>query len=298
VSTDAPKIADIISIYEPLSLVPLQVIGCTILLWHILGLSFIPGLFVLICFMLINISLSTSISEADNEAKAARDKRIQTTAETLEAIRFVKFLALERYFSERVNDKRSTELKAQYSLYAASGRRKLLGDLGSFMMYFVSFLTYTLVEKRPLYPSVAFAAIWLLDRLKESFNELSDANLKFREVLVATSRLEKFLNEDVPKYEGAYGDKIGFRNGSFCWNPTSQDERPAFSLKNIDIMFAIRALNIIKGPSGSGKTTLLISLLGQLIQTGGTIHLPQLCKNLDIRTINIAYCAQEPKGSR
>jgi hypothetical protein len=59
--TDAPKIADVISIYEPLSLVPLQVIGCIILLWHILGLSFIPGLFVLICFMLINISLSTSI---------------------------------------------------------------------------------------------------------------------------------------------------------------------------------------------------------------------------------------------
>lgn len=309
-SIDAPRVADIVSsIHESISLATLQVIGCTILLWHIMGLSFIPGFIVLICFLFTNIWFSMSISAAQKEIMVARDERIQATSETLHTIRTIKFFAWERYFSDLVSEKRSAESKARYHFYSVWGHRKLSRDIASFLISFVSFLTYTIFEGKPLYPSVAFAAMWLFNQLKESLDALVDTNIKLREASIAAGRVENFLKEPETEkyrqlcrnhiYEEA-NEIIGFGDGSFCWNATSEDETSAFVL-NVNVKFEIRKLNLIIGPTGSGKTSLLLSLLGELTQIGGTIYISERSNRGHIQpdpeaepTRSVAYCAQQP----
>lgn len=312
-SVDSFKVSEITAYLHFLfAAAPTQLIVAIYLLYRILGLSSIPGLVVMFILLPVNIIFARGFGKFQKKIMAATDKRIHTTNEVLQNIRIIKFFAWEYRFSKIVNDKRRAELGALRSKYILWAFAVAVWNTVPVVITFFSFLVYTLVEKKPLYPSVAFTAISLFTILRVPLDQLGDMIAHVQESKVSVDRVEEFLNEEeTEKYDqlshdnvDEHGNKmIGFKNATFTWGgkeTTEESASEAFRLMDMNIKFEIGHLNIIAGPTGSGKTSLLMALLGEMTLIKGKVFLPGGYSREDVLpdhetglTETVAYCAQQ-----
>ncbi len=312
-SVDSFKVSEITAYLHFLfAAAPTQLIVAVYLLYKILGYSSIPGLVVMFILLPVNIMFARGFGRFQKKIMAATDKRIHTTNEVLQNIRIIKFFAWERRFSSIVNEKRAVELKALRSKYILWAFAVAVWNTVPVIITFFSFLVYTMVEKKPLYPSIAFTAISLFSILRVPLDQLGDMIAHVQESKVSIDRVEEFLNEEeTEKYEQLRHDNldengeqmIGFKNATFSWGgkeAEGEEISTAFRLMDVDIKFEIGKLNIIAGPTGSGKTSLLMALLGEMTLIQGKVFLPGGYSREDVRpgpetglTESVAYCAQQ-----
>lgn len=312
-SVDSFKVSEITAyLHFLLAAAPTQLIVAIYLLYRILGFSSIPGLIVMAILLPVNILFARGFGKFQKKIMAATDKRIHTTNEVLQNIRIIKFFAWEGRFGSIVNEKRSAELSALRSKYILWAFAVAVWNTVPVLITFFSFLVYTVVEKKPLYPSIAFTAISLFNILRVPLDQLGDMIAHVQESKVSIDRVEEFLNEEeTEKYEqlrhnnvDENGKKIiGFKDATFSWGgkeSTPEAVSTAYRLMDLDIEFEIGKLNIIAGPTGSGKTSLLMALLGEMTLIKGSVYLPGGYSREDVRpdpqtglTESIAYCAQQ-----
>jgi ABC-type multidrug transport system fused ATPase/permease subunit len=273
-SVDSFKVAEISSyLHYLVASAPTQLLVCIILLYRILGLSSIPGLVVMVLLLPINIGFAMGFGRAQKRIMSATDKRIHTTNEILQNIRIIKFFAWEHRFSNLISSKRKEELKALRGKYIIWSFAVAVWNTVPVAITFFSFLVYTLVEKKPLYPSVAFTAISLFSILRVPLDQLGDMIAHVQESSVSINRVEEFLNEEeTEKYEQLAQDNvdvngneiIGFSDGCFSWASkneiVAEGQTAAFRLMDLNINFAVGGLNIIAGPTGSGMLLIFRSL--------------------------------------
>ncbi|KAH8821639.1 hypothetical protein F5884DRAFT_660859 [Xylogone sp. PMI_703] len=291
---------------------PTQLVVAIYLLYKILGLSSIPGLIVMAILLPVNIALAAGFGKIQKKIMAATDKRIHTTDEVMQNIRVIKYFAWENRFSQLVNEKRAVELKELRKKYILWAVAVAIWNTVPVIITFFSFMFYTMIEKKPLYPSIAFTAISLFSILRVPLDQLGDMIAHVQESKVSVDRIEEFLNEEeTEKYDQLSPDitdengveVIGFKNATFSWGGKETAHSgisDAFRLMDIDVQFAIGELNIIVGPTGSGKTSLLMALLGEMTLIKGQVYLPGGYHREDIRadpdtglTETVAYCAQQ-----
>lgn len=312
-SVDSFKVSEITAyLHFLLAAAPTQLIVAIYLLYKILGLSSIPGLIVMAILLPVNILFARGFGKFQKKIMAATDMRIHTTNEVLQNIRIIKFFAWEHRFSKLVNEKRSAELKALRAKYILWAFAVAVWNTVPVLITFFSFLVYTAVEKKPLYPSIAFTAISLFNILRVPLDQLGDMIAHVQESKVSVDRVEEFLNEEeTEKYDQLRNDNvddngekmIGFKNATFSWGGKEQSTEEissAFRLMDLNIKFEIGKLNIIAGPTGSGKTSLLMALLGEMTLIKGNVYLPGGYSREDVRpdpenglTETVAYCAQQ-----
>jgi ABC-type multidrug transport system fused ATPase/permease subunit len=312
-SVDSFKVSEITAyLHFLLAAAPTQLVVAIYLLYRILGLSSIPGLVVMVILLPVNIGLARGFGTFQKQIMAATDKRIHTTNEVLQNIRIIKFFAWEYRFSNIVNEKRSIELKALRKKYILWAFAVAVWNTVPVIITFFSFLVYTVGEKKPLYPSIAFTAISLFSILRVPLDQLGDMIAHVQESKVSVDRVEEFLDEqETEKYDqlrnGSTDEDgnqiIGFKNGTFSWGGkeiSEDDVSTAFRLMELDIKFQIGELNIIAGPTGSGKTSLLMALLGEMTLIKGNVFLPGGYSREDVHpdpetglTESVAYCAQQ-----
>ncbi|KXJ93430.1 ABC transporter type 1, transmembrane domain-containing protein [Microdochium bolleyi] len=274
---------------------PTQLFVSIALLFQVLGLSAIPGLIVMVFLLPINIILAKGFNYAQKKIMAATDKRIQTTNEVMQNIRIIKYFAWEQRFSSIVDEKRDTELKALRLRYMIWAVAVASWNTVPVLITFFSFLVYTKIEGKALYPSVAFTAISLFLLLRVPLDQLGDMIAHVQEAKVSIDRVEEFLNEDeTEKYiqlgednVDENGNKvIGFRDATFIWgnkDNVSADGSMAFRLLDLNVDFKIGKLNLISGPTGSGKTSMLMALLGEMSKIKGDVYLPGGRSREDVR---------------
>ncbi|CAG8959352.1 hypothetical protein HYFRA_00001250, partial [Hymenoscyphus fraxineus] len=313
-SVDSFKVSEITAyLHFLLAAAPTQLLVAIYLLYRILGLSSIPGLVVMAILLPVNIAFARGFGAFQKKIMAATDKRIHITNEVLQNIRIIKYFAWEHRFSKIVNDKRAIELKALRKKYILWAFAVAVWNTVPVVITFFSFLCYTTIEKKPLYPSIAFTAISLFTILRVPLDQLGDMIAHVLESKVSVDRVEEFLNEEeTEKYEqlnhnslDADGNPmIGFEDATFSWGgkETSTDDiSEAFRLMNLNIKFQVGKLNIIAGPTGSGKTSLLMALMGEMTCINGKVSLPgggQSREDIPIDpdtglTESVAYCAQQ-----
>lgn len=291
---------------------PVQLVLCVVLLYRILGWSALASVVMMVLVMPLNIFIAKQFSRMQKKVMAATDVRIHTTNEILQNIRIIKYFAWEQRFGQIVSEKRAVELTAlrnKYILYTLAATVWFGVPL---LITFFSFLLYTVVEKRPLIPSVAFTALSLFGILRYPLDQLADMIAHVQESKVSVDRVEEFLNEDeTEKYEQLrHGSKdgngdpiIGFDKATLTWggkDVQKADGQTAFRMIDMDIRFVIGGLNVIVGPTGSGKTSLLMALLGEMTLIQGSVFLPGGHSRETLRedpethlTESIAYCAQQ-----
>lgn len=312
-SVDSFKVSELTAyLHFLLAAAPTQLFFAIYLLYRILGWSSIPGLVIMVVILPVNVALANGFGAFQKQIMAATDKRIHTTNEVLQNIRIIKFFAWEHRFSKIVNEKRAAELKALRKKYILWAFAVAVWNTVPVLITFFSFLVYTLWEKKPLRPSIAFTAISLFTILRVPLDQLGDMIAHVQESKVSVDRVEEFLNEEeTEKYEQLRhgctdedGNKlIGFKGATFSWGgkeTSAEDISSAFRLMDLDIKFEIGELNIIAGPTGSGKTSLLMALLGEMTLIRGKVFLPGGYSREEIYpdpdtglADNVAYCAQQ-----
>ncbi|KAL7945402.1 hypothetical protein V8C42DRAFT_323034 [Trichoderma barbatum] len=311
-SVDSFKIAEITAYLHFLcASAPTQLTVSIFLLWQVMGLSAIPGIIVMIFLLPINYMLARGFNITSKNIMAATDKRINVTNEILQNIRIIKYFSWERRFGKIVDEKRQAELKALRSRFLLWAVAVAIWNSVPVLITFFSFLVYTLIEKKPLYPSIAFTAISLFMLLRVPLDLLGDMFAHVQEAKVSIDRVEEYLLEDeTEKYEQLGLDnvdedgkkRIGFRDATLIWgakDSVAEDGSRAFRLLDLDIDFQIGKLNIIAGPTGSGKTSMLMGLLGEMTLVEGRVFCPGGRSREDVRpnpetglADTIAYVAQ------
>ncbi|GAB0137168.1 hypothetical protein EsDP_00005448 [Epichloe bromicola] len=311
-SVDSFKIAEITAyLHFLVAAAPTQLVVSVILLWQVMGLSAIPGLIVMVCLLPVNYFLAKGFNATSKNIMAATDKRINVTNEVLQNIRIIKYFAWEERFGRAIDEKREAELKALRSRFTLWASAVAIWNSVPVLITFFSFLVYTLIEKKPLYPSIAFTAISLFMLLRVPLDQLGDMFAHVQEAKVSIDRVEDFLSEaETEKYEQLGQDNvdedgvkhIGFKNATLTWggkDTVAEDGSRAFRLMDLNVDFQIGKLNIIAGSTGSGKSSMLMGLLGEMTLVDGKVYCPGGRSREEVRTDaetgladTIAYVAQ------
>lgn len=311
-SVDSFKIAEVTAyLHFLLGAAPVQLTVSVALLWRVMGISAIPGIVVMALLLPVNYLIGKGFNVTSNNIMAATDKRIHVTNEVLQNIRIIKYFAWEKRFGTIIDEKRAIEIRALRSRYVLWSVAVAIWNAVPILITFFSFLIYTLVEKKPLYPSVAFTAISLFMLLRIPLDLLGDMFAHVQEAKVSLDRVEDFLSEEeTEKYEQLGYDNtdengvkhLGFRNATLIWggkDTVAEDGSRAFRLLELDVDFEIGKLNIIAGPTGSGKTSMLMGMLGEMTMVEGKIYCPGGRSREDVRpdpetglADTIAYVAQ------
>ncbi|KAI0143473.1 hypothetical protein GGR57DRAFT_508179 [Xylariaceae sp. FL1272] len=265
---------------------PTMLVLSVALLWQVLGFSAVPGLIVMVLLIPVNIYIAKGFNYTQKKIMAATDKRIHTTNEILQNIRIIKYFAWETRFGEIVGEKRNNELRALRNRYIIWAIAVAIWNTVPILITFLCFFSYTKIEGKPLYPSVAFTAISLFLLLRVPLDQFGDMLAHVQEAKVSVDRVEEFLmEEETDKYQqlgedniDSEGEKvIGFRDAAFTWghkHAGTADGPTAFRLLDMNVDFKIGKLNIIAGPTGSGKTSVLMALLGEMTLLKGKVYLP------------------------
>ena len=291
---------------------PVQLVLCVVLLYRVLGRSAIASIIMMVLVMPLNLFLAKQFSKVQKNVMAATDIRIHSTNEILQNIRIIKYFAWEQRFAQMIDEKRAVELRALRNKYILWAFAATVWFAVPLLITLFSFLLYTVVEKRPLIPSIAFTALSLFGILRYPLDQLADMIAHVQESKVSVDRVEEFLNEDeTEKYELLLQDKtdehgdpvIGFDKTTLTWggkDAQKQDGQTAFRMIGLDVHFLVSRLNIVVGPTGSGKTSLLMALLGEMTLLEGSVALPGGFSREDLQkdpetglTESIAYCAQQ-----
>ncbi|KYK57220.1 ATP-dependent bile acid permease [Drechmeria coniospora] len=311
-SVDSFKVAEVTAYLHFLcAAAPTQLVISVILLWQVMGLSAIPGLIVMAFLLPVNYFLARGFNITSKNIMAATDKRINVTNEVLQNIRIIKYFAWEERFGRIIDEKRRVELNALRSRFILWACAVAIWNSVPVLITFFSFLVYTTIEEKPLYPSIAFTAISLFMLLRVPLDQLGDMFAHVQEAKVSVDRIEEFLAEDeTDKYEQLGLDnvdedgvkRIGFRDATLIWggkDAVAEDGSRAFRLMDVNVDFKIGKLNIIAGPTGSGKTSMLMGLLGEMTMVDGRIFCPGGRSREDVRpdaetelADSVAYVAQ------
>ncbi|PGH16784.1 hypothetical protein AJ80_05099 [Polytolypa hystricis UAMH7299] len=298
---------------------PVQVTLATFVLYKIVGPSSLSGIVLVFLLLPVNMVIARQFGKIQTQILATTDTRIHSTNEVLQNIRIIKYFAWEQRFEDIVNEKRKTELKflrRRYILWSAAAS---LWYGTPILITFIVFFLYTVVEGKPLLPSIAFPALSMFSLLRVPLDQMADMVARVQESKVSIDRVEKFLNEEeTEKYTQLREDddgpnlppKIGLENATLSWGSSNDEPKStggdgdsnSFRLIKMNVSFQVGELNIIAGPTGSGKTSLLMALLGEMKLIEGRVMLPGgTCNRVDLihdpatgLTESIAYCAQEP----
>ncbi|KAI9661586.1 MAG: hypothetical protein M1821_008824 [Bathelium mastoideum] len=285
---------------------PVQVVVAVILLYGIMGYSSIAGIGMMFILLPINIFIANRFSKIQKQILAATDARIHTTNEVLTNIRIIKFFAWEQRFMDQVDDVRTKEMLRLRSRYLVWAIAATVWSGAPVLITFLSFLVYTMVEDKPLPPSVAFTALSLFTILRVPLDQVADMVAHVQESKVSVDRIEEYLNEpETEKYKQLKHEdfdddgspRIEFDKATFSWGGRNTDD---FRLMDLNVKFQVGRLNTIIGPTGSGKTSLLMALLGEMTLLDGNVYLPSGRSREDRRpdpetglTESVAYCAQQ-----
>nr|POE65317.1 atp-dependent bile acid permease [Quercus suber] len=285
---------------------PVQFVLAIVLLYEFLGNSSIVGMVMMGLLLPINMVIANKFSSIQKQILAATDARIHTTNEVLTNIRIIKYFAWEDRFLASVDEKRALELRFLRNRYIVWAIAATIWSGAPVVITFLTFVFYTIVEKKDLVPSIAFTALSLFSLLRIPLDQLADMVAHVQEAKVSVDRVEEYLTEpETDKYKqleanelDANGEPmIGFDLATFSWGSWDTDD---FKMLDLNMRFRVGQLNVIVGPTGSGKTSLLMALLGEMTLCEGSVHLPSSNSRENPKpspvtglTESVAYCAQQ-----
>lgn len=235
----------------------------------------------MILLLPVNYYISSRFSSIQKQIMAKTDKRIHTTNEVLQNIRIIKFFAWEERFAHSVNEWRSAELQQLWKRYLLWSIAATSWYASPMLITFLSFLCYTVIEKKELDSPVAFTALSLFNVLRVPLDQLADMITNVLQTKVSVDRVEEYLNEEeTEKYHQLKHTEfdpdaplIGFKGAFLTWGSRqeaiSKGTAAAFQLQDLSIDFIPGELNVVAGATGSGKTSLLMGLLGEMTHLKG-----------------------------
>ncbi|XP_026441256.1 ABC transporter C family member 10-like [Papaver somniferum] len=253
----------------------LQLCIALVILFHAVGLATIAALVVIVLTVLCNTPVAKLQHKFQSNLMVAQDERLKAISEALANMKILKLYAWETHFKSVIERLREEELKW---LSAVQLRRAYNGILFWSSPVLVSAAAFGACYFLgiPLYASNAFTFLATLRLVQEPVRAIPEVIGVVIQAKVALARIIRFL--EAPELQSGISkqkkntDKlrpaISIKLGNFSWeeNPL----KPTLSCINLEVKPGEKVA--ICGEVGTGKSTMLAAILGEVLNTEGTVQ--------------------------
>ncbi|RPD55086.1 multidrug resistance-associated ABC transporter [Lentinus tigrinus ALCF2SS1-6] len=259
---------------------PIQIGGCIVFLYLLLGWSAFVGLAGMIIVWPIPGYFVAWMQKIQRERMRLMDARVQEISETVTIIRMIKLFAWEERTAERINEKRQAELKGIFKFKFVLLLSANVNFVIPMLVMLFTFFTYTVIMKEELTASRVYSAIAIFDTLSSNvsacmrlFPVMVQAKVSLERIsnfLQQTELIDEFAAPALHSPVAARDDVIGIRDTTFAWSEQGSEHSEStpttrsFGLRIDEVTFEQGNVNLVVGPTGSGKTALLLALLGEM----------------------------------
>ncbi|KAF6747838.1 multidrug resistance-associated ABC transporter [Ephemerocybe angulata] len=282
VTIDMNNITGARNLVSVLWLSPLQLIGCSIFLYVLLGWSSFVGLGLMIILLPVPGYMTTVLQGIQEERMKKTDNRTQAVSETMGVLRMIKMFGWERKTQERIDQRREEELVVVWRYMILELIIGMVAFVIPIITMLATYATATIIMKIELTSATVFSSIVLFDTIRAELHGLSSGTLtEYVKARVSVGRMNSFFRDtelldafedtesDGPTPTSLSGDVIGFRNACFAWSreAVGGESTPSSQFRLTvpgDLQFLKGKVNLIVGPTGAGKTSLLMALLGEM----------------------------------
>ncbi|PUZ61888.1 hypothetical protein GQ55_4G314200 [Panicum hallii var. hallii] len=287
-SVDADRTINLCnSLHDAWSL-PLQIGFALYLLYTQVNYAFLSGLAITIILIPVNKWISTRIASATEKMMKQKDRRISCAGEVLAHIRTVKMYSWEKLFTERLVERRESEVK-----HLAT--RKYLD---AWCVYFwattptlFSLFTFSIfaIMGHTLDAATVFTCVALFNTLISPLNSFPWVINGMIDAVISSRRLSNYLSTpehnsseltasaDILKHQFKRDTEVIHNPMAFVlqdvccsWSSSSVAE-PSIVLRDISLQLQKGLFIAIVGEVGSGKSSLLNSVIGETRVVSGSI---------------------------
>lgn len=275
ISVDAYRLCELIWQLHWAWVVPFVIMGALGILFAVVGLAAIPGLVLVIVFILLNTPLILAMQTCQGQFMIAQDQRLRATIEILSGMKVIKLQAWEEKFGAFIQRMRDVECKW---LDGTQRRRNYATVLYWSMPTIVTsvvLVTCILLNMELTY-TVVFTVLATFRIIQDPIRSVPDVLSTFIQARVSLQRLDRFLVEDELSESAVQKDvshvseyAVRVDGATLSWDP--MDARP--TLRDINLVVKRGHKVAVCGTIGSGKSTLLQSFLGEITKVAGKLEL-------------------------
>jgi ATP-binding cassette subfamily C (CFTR/MRP) protein 10 len=286
-STDTDRIVNFCPSFHQFWSLPFQIAVSLYLLYRQVGLAFLAGVVFSILLIPINRWLAKKIGQLSTAMMDQKDQRVKLMTEILMSIRVIKFYAWERYFADRINTIRSSEL------HSLKGRKYL----DALCVYFwattpvlisiLTFTTYVLIGNQ-LTAAKVFTSLALFNMLIGPLNAFPWVLNGLVEAWVSLKRVQGFLllpETNLLQYYiinvGSHDNEtmVTIEDGCYTWkreDGLSGTTAIEWTLNGINLTLRKGELMGVVGKVGAGKSSLLAAITAEMKIYRGQISVVDL----------------------
>ncbi|KAJ5607281.1 hypothetical protein N7537_003900 [Penicillium hordei] len=231
---------------------------------------------------------------AKNKLTVARDKKTKAVTEAMQALRQIKFSALERQWEECIESCRQEEMSLMRRAFIAINIRSVWKVASPFIVAAAAICSYAYTQNE-VSSSIIFTMIELLPQIQGTLGTVPTVLQDYYSARSNARRIEKYLKTPEMKriLDVSPTGCVSFRDAHIAW-PSDQkqgkqgieekqekDEKKAslperFELHGLNVEFPRGELSVIRGETGSGKSLVLAAILGEVDILSGHIEIPSL----------------------
>eukprot|EP01064_Diplonema_japonicum_P030647 TRINITY_DN5266_c0_g1_i1.p1 TRINITY_DN5266_c0_g1~~TRINITY_DN5266_c0_g1_i1.p1 ORF type:complete len:1448 (+),score=398.60 TRINITY_DN5266_c0_g1_i1:73-4344(+) len=260
--------------------IPISTLFALIYLFYVMSWPTVGGLVILCIAIPYNYHIADTFIKLFVERMLKADGRTKKVHEMIENIRGVKFYQWEQQYVDEIMEVREGECEIIFVLIAKIAQLVTSSTFSPFLFQTVILVIYALWDEEGLDTEKVFLSLSLTHVLRGSFIFLPFIYAGYVQAEIGFTRVQDFLCkvEAAPQPLGEQDGKITCKNGKFGW----EKGKPVLSNINLDIQKG--DLVMVVGKVGDGKSSLISSLLQEITEMEGEIHLGG----------TIAYCPQTP----
>ena len=225
--------------------IPLLFISHYFVIYLLLGFASLFSFLFLIFFIFINIYFQGKLKVAQKNKQNAIDERMSFMANLIYKIKNIKIVLYEKFFYDKIIEKRNEELKKYELLYQTANKiRSLLWANPTILILttIIGHILYCLYYKIEIHPENLLIIFGLIDSFQQPILTLCQTYSYYLISKVSTNRLEKYLSNININIEEKNKNEINIKISN---------------IKIEEINFDKNEIIFIIGDTGSGKSYLL-----------------------------------------
>ncbi|KAF4147943.1 ABC transporter [Phytophthora infestans] len=256
-TSDMGNITIMIQYINSTWVLPLQIGAIVYMLYWVIGLAAFAGLALIVLCSLLVMVVGKMAAGGFMKLMQQRDRRMKVIQEVFGGIQVVKLNVWEKKFSQRIEDCRSTEVKALKSLMLIYSIEDIVVSTSPLLVSVVSLAVYSIGLGETLTAAKVFTALALFNALRSPLQELPCVIQACFQANVSLERIADPTQEE--------GVAIDVQNGTLGWNTDTT------VLNDVNFQIKRGDLAVVHGAVGSGKSSLCYALLGEMQRIDGRV---------------------------
>ena len=243
-NNDIENIKHFFYLYPNFFSIPLLFISYYFVLYFLFGFSSLVSLIFLIIIIFINIHFQGKLKLGQKNKQKAIDERMSFMTNLIYKLKNIKILLYEKFFYNKIIEKRNEELKKYEILYQTANKiRSLLWTSPTILILvtIIGHILYCLYYNIEIHVENLLIIFGLIDSFQQPILTFCQTYSSYLMSNVSTNRIEEYLSIKINK--GKTSNII--------------NEQNLIKFKNEDIIFDKNEIIFIIGDTGSGKSYLL-----------------------------------------